>query len=153
LGALDENGFLKITGRKKDLLITAGGKNVAPAEMEGYMKSISGVAHAVVVGDRQPYLCALLVLDAEAIDDLVAKAGVADKDVAQLAKDPKIHEWLTTQVEEHCNTRVARYQTIKKIKVLPTDWTVESGEITPTMKIKRNVIAKRYQSEIDAFYA
>jgi long-subunit acyl-CoA synthetase (AMP-forming) len=153
LGSLDDEGFLRITGRKKDLLITAGGKNIAPAEMEGYMKSIFGVSQAVVVGDRQPYLCALITLDGEVLDELAKKVGVAGGSIEKLAADKKVEAWLTEQVEERCNQKVARYQTIKKLKVLPSEWTVDSGEVTPTMKIKRNVVSKRYAGEIAAFYA
>ena len=153
LGSLDSEGFLKITGRKKDLLITAGGKNVAPSEMEGYIKSIFGVSQAVVVGDAQPYLCALVTLDSEVLEDFATKVGVDKAAIEQLADDARVQAWVMEQVETRCNAKVARYQTIKKVKILPTDWTVDTGEVTPTMKIKRNVVSQRYASEISAFYA
>ena len=152
LGSLT-GGLLKITGRKKDLLITAGGKNVAPSEMEGYLTSIFGVAQAVVVGDGQPYLAALLTLDGEALTDLAAKVGVGVGTVASMAGDPRVHEWVSAQVEERCNVRVARYQTIKKFEILPTEFTVDTGEVTPTMKIKRNVVNEKYAEQIAGLYS
>ncbi len=153
LGTLDQDGFLRITGRKKDLLITAGGKNVAPAEMENYLRGIPGVGQAVVVGDRQPYLCALLILDEEALPDLCKEAGVPIAPLAQIATDPKIRAFLESRVEQDCNGRVARYQTIKKFEVVPRAFSVETGELTPTMKIKRNVVNEKYAALISKMYA
>ena len=153
LGAFDADGYLKITGRKKDLLITAGGKNVAPAEMEGYVNQIRGIAQAVVVGDRMPFLAALLVLDPENLDGLAADAGTQKDSLENMAKDPKVEKHLSAAIEAHCNTKVARYQTIKRIRVLPVAFSVDGGELTPTMKIKRNVIAQKYASEIESLFA
>jgi len=153
LGSFDNDGNLKITGRKKDLLITAGGKNVAPAEMEAHLKGILGVGQAVVVGDRQPYLCALLVLDPEARDELCNKLGIPNDSLENIASSDKLQAYLTQRVEEDCNKKVARYQTIKKFKVLPVEFSVETDELTPTMKIKRNVVNKKYKGEIEALYA
>jgi long-subunit acyl-CoA synthetase (AMP-forming) len=153
LGAIDSGGYLKITGRKKDILITAGGKNVAPAEMEGHITQIPGVAQAVVVGDRQPFLTALVVLDAENLDTLAAAAGVERASLETLASDPKVKAHLTARVEADCNAKVARYQTIKQITVLSVPFTVDTGELTPTMKLKRNVVTVKYAAQIDAMYA
>jgi long-subunit acyl-CoA synthetase (AMP-forming) len=153
LGSLDEDGFLTITGRKKDLLITAGGKNVAPAEMENHLQGIPGVGQAVVVGDRQPYLCAILALEEEAIPDLCKAAGVPVAPLAEVAANQKIHAFLADRVESDCNSKVARYQTIKKFEVLPHMLSVEGGELTPTMKVKRNVINEKYKAIIDGMYS
>jgi long-subunit acyl-CoA synthetase (AMP-forming) len=153
LGALDDDGFLSITGRKKDLLITAGGKNVAPAEMENHLQGIPGVGQAVVVGDRQPYLCAILALEEEALPDLCNAAGVEVAPLAEIAGNEKVRAFLADRVESDCNTKVARYQTIKKFEVLPHMLSVEGGELTPTMKVKRNVINDKYKSVIDGMYA
>ncbi len=154
LGALDSDGYISITGRKKDLIITAGGKNVAPAEMEGHLQSIPGVGQAVVVGDRQPYLSALIVLDAEALPELEAAAAVAGlDDVAAAASNPAVKKFIEAQMEEVCNSKVARYQTIKKIRILPGVFSVDGGELTPTLKVKRNVVNEKYAKEIAAFYA
>lgn len=153
LGALDPEGYLRITGRKKDLIITAGGKNVAPAEMEGLLQSIAGVGQAVVVGDRQPYLAALLVLDPEALPELGKEAGVPVSDVSTMASDPKVIAFLKDQVESECNAKVARYQTIKKFEVLQTPFSVETGELTPTLKVKRNIVNEKYAKQIAQMYA
>ena len=153
LGTIDDDGFLRITGRKKDLLITAGGKNVAPAEMEGHLKGIPGIGQAVVVGDRQPYLCALLVLEEEAIPDLCKAAGVSEgRSIAEYASDADVQAFLQAQVESECNAKVARYQTIKKFEVLAEPFSVETGELTPTMKVKRNVVNEKYGDVIARLY-
>ena len=153
LGALDADGFLTITGRKKDLLITAGGKNVAPAEMENHLQGIPGVGQAVVVGDRQPYLCAILALEEEAIPDLCRAAGVPIASLAELARSEKVRAFLAGRIESDCNSKVARYQTIKKFEVLPHMLSVDGGELTPTMKVKRIVINDKFKAIIDGMYA
>ena len=154
LGRIDERGYISITGRKKDLIITAGGKNVAPAEMEGYLQAIPGVGQAVVVGDRQPYLSALIVLDPEALPALEEASGISGLgNVQTAASHAGVMRFIEEQTEKVCNSQVARYQTIKKIQVLPTVFSVEGGELTPTLKVKRNVVNEKYAKEIDAFYA
>ena len=154
LGAIDQDGYISITGRKKDLIITAGGKNVAPAEMEGYLQSIPGVGQAVVVGDRQPYLAALIVLDAEALPELEVAAQISGlTDVATAARNPEVKRFIEEEMQQVCNAKVARYQTIKKIKILPSAFSVEGGELTPTLKVKRNIVNEKYAKEIAAFYA
>ncbi len=153
LGSIDDQGLVRITGRKKDILITAGGKNVAPAEMEGYIKSIQGISQAVVVGDRKPYLTALVTLDGEVLEDLASAAGVTPSDVATMADQAQVHDYLMGEIASRCNERVASYQTIKKIKILPVEFTVDTGEVTPTMKVKRNVVNTKFSSDIEAFYA
>ncbi len=152
LGTLDNDGFLSITGRKKDLLITAGGKNIAPAEMENHLQGIPGVGQAVVVGDRQPYLCAILALEEDAIPDLCKSAGVPVGPLAEIASNGKVHAFLADRIELHCNSKVARYQTIKKFEVLPHMLSVEADELTPTLKVKRNVINAKYKAIIDSMY-
>ncbi len=153
LGAIDEDGYISITGRKKDLIITAGGKNVAPAEMEGYLQSIPGVGQAVVVGDRQPYLAALIVLDAEALPELEVAAQISGlTDVATAARNPKVKRFIEEEMQHACNAKVARYQTIKKITILPSTFSVDGGELTPTLKVKRNVVNEKFAKEIAALY-
>ena len=153
LGSLDADGFLKITGRKKDLLITAGGKNVAPAEMEAHISQIQGVGQVVVVGDRKPYLTALVTLDPESLDLLAKAAGVDTAPLPELASKPQVHDHLMGQIEAGCNQAVARYQTIKKIRVLDHEFSVEGGEMTPSMKVKRNVVTERYADAIESMYS
>jgi len=152
LGTLDEDGFLSITGRKKDLLITAGGKNIAPAEMENHLQGIPGVGQAVVVGDRQPYLCAILALEEDALPDLCKAAGVPLAPLAEISSNKKIRAFLADRVETDCNSKVARYQTIKKFEVLPHMLSVEADELTPTLKVKRNIINAKYKAIVDSMY-
>jgi long-subunit acyl-CoA synthetase (AMP-forming) len=154
LGEMDADGFLKITGRKKDLIITAGGKNVAPAEIEGLLQALPGVGQAVVVGDRQPYLCALLVLDHEALPALAKAAGVEPADARTLATSDTVRAYLHAQIDgPNINGKLARYQTVKKFELIHEPFTVEGGELTPTMKVKRNVVNDKYAAAIDAMYA
>jgi len=152
LGTLDRDGFLSITGRKKDLLITAGGKNVAPAEMENHLQGIPGVGQAVVVGDRQPYLCAILALEEDALPDLCKAAGISLAPLAEVAVNGRVRTYLADRVELDCNSKVARYQTIKKFEVLPHMLSIEGDELTPTMKVKRNIINAKYKAVIDGMY-
>lgn len=152
LGCFDDEKNLVITGRIKELLITAGGKNVAPVEMENHIKGIPGVGHAVVVGDRMPYLVALLTLSPETAPELAQQAGVAPATIGELAVNSKVVEYVRGQIEAQCNAKVARYQTIKKFTILPHELSVEGGELTATMKLKRKPIVERYASEIAAMY-
>lgn len=151
IGELDAQGFLRITDRKKDLIITAGGKNVAPQNIEKLLKGIRGVGQAVVIGDRQKYLVALLTIDPEGGPVLAGLHGWPTAP-AELA----VHPGFLAQVQagvDQVNQSLARYETIKHFAVLPTDFTVEGGELTPTQKIKRAVVASRYAAEIAALYA
>jgi long-subunit acyl-CoA synthetase (AMP-forming) len=152
IGEIDDEGFLQITDRKKDLLITAGGENIAPQVIEGQLKGIPAVSQAVVVGDRQKHLAALLTLDETKLELVIAESGSSAKTMADAAKDEKVRAWLMAQVEE-INKRLARVQSIKKIAVLPADLSIEAGELTPTMKVKRKVVNKKYEDVITAFYA
>jgi long-chain acyl-CoA synthetase len=152
LGTLDPEGYLTITGRKKDLLITAGGKNIAPAEMENHLQSIPWISQAVVVGDRQPYLCALLAIDDEALPAVCQAAGVQILAREEMAANPKLRSLLADHIESHCNSKVARYQTIKKFEIFPRMLSVEGDELTPTLKIKRNIINDKYRALIDGMY-
>jgi long-subunit acyl-CoA synthetase (AMP-forming) len=151
IGEFDADGFLKITDRKKDLLITAGGENIAPQVLEGRLKAITALSQAVVIGDRQKFLSALVTLDEAKLEDTVRQAGSSARSMDEAAADPKVHAWLMGQVEE-INKTLARVQTIKKIKVLPAELSIEAGELTPTMKIKRKVVNTKYAGDIAAFY-
>jgi len=151
LGSVDEDGFIKITGRKKDIIITAGGKNITPANLENEIKQHPLVSQCVVVGDRQPYLVALVTLDPE---EAVAYAKEHDlpEDPEQLASNPDIR----TAVEEHVdevNEKFARVEQIKKIAILPRDLSQEGGELTPTLKVKRAVVAEKHAAAIEKLYA
>lgn len=152
LGAFDDEGNLVITGRIKELIITAGGKNVAPVELENYIKSIPGLGHVVVVGDRQPYLCALVTLSPETVAELCKKAGVPEGNIAEVSQQKKVRSYVGEQIEKVCNAKVARYQTIKKFEIFPHEFTVDGGELTATMKLRRNVINDKYADVIAGFY-
>jgi len=152
LGSVDDEGNVSITGRMKEILITAGGKNVAPAEMENHIKSIEGIGQVVVVGDRKPYLCALITLDPENVNEIASASGLPGRDLETLVAEPQFHAWLEDRIETVCNQKVARYQTIKKFHLFPHDFSVEGGELTPTMKLRRKEIHAKYQDIIEGLY-
>lgn len=152
VGELDSDGFLQITDRKKDLLITAGGENIAPQVIEGKLKSIPIVSLAVVVGDRRKHLSALLTLDPERLDDELESAGSPATSLAEAAQCAQVRAYVQRQIDE-VNEGLARVQSIKKFIILPGEFTIEGGELTPTMKVKRKVVNERYAAEIEAFYA
>lgn len=151
IGEIDPEGNLKITGRIKDLIITAGGKNIAPVELESYLQQIDGIGQAVVVGDRRPYLAALLTLDPEALPRLAETYGVSATPAA-LASCDAFRQAVEAAVESTCNAKVARVQQVKRVRVLDVEFSPERGELTPTMKIRRNVINERFAANIDAIY-
>ena len=150
IGEIDGD-FVRITDRKKDLLITAGGENIAPQVIEGKLKNIVWVSQAVVVGDRKPFLSALLTLDEEQFARMCEESGSTAKNVAEASADEKVQAFLMKAVEQ-VNGGLARVQTIKKICILPADLSIEGGELTPTMKIKRKVIRAKYEAQIAGFY-
>jgi len=152
IGTIDASGFLQITDRKKDLIITAGGENIAPALVEGYLKGIPVVSQAVVIGDRQRYLSVLLTLNADRIKQDAESCGSGASDAESAAGDEKFLGFLQRQIDA-VNSRLARVQAVKKFKVLPTEFSIEGGELTPTMKVKRKVVTEKYKREIDQLYS
>jgi long-chain acyl-CoA synthetase len=151
IGEIDSDGYLSITGRKKDIIITAGGKNITPANLEAEIKQHPLVSQCVVVGDRRPYLVALVTLDPEAAAAYAAENDLPD-DPAALAANADVHASIMAHVEQ-VNARFARVEQVKKIEILPEDLSQENGELTPTMKVKRNVVADKYAEQIEALYA
>jgi long-chain acyl-CoA synthetase len=151
IGEIDSDGFIKITGRKKDIIITAGGKNITPANLEAEIKQHPLVSQCVVVGDRRPYLVALVTLDPE---EAVAYAKDHDlsEDPAQLADNADIRAAIEAHVEK-INQNFARVEQVKKIAILPHDLSQENGELTPTLKVKRAVVAAKHEPEIEQLYA
>ena len=148
LGYLDDDGFLFINGRKKDILITAGGKNITPANLENGIKQNRWVSQAVVVGDRRPYLVALLTLDPDEAPAFASQHGVAVEDLpASEAMRADIQKTVDT-----VNAEVGPVEQVKKFVILPHDLTQETGELTPTMKVKRNVVNEKYEREVEALY-
>lgn len=152
IGEIDSEGFLKITDRKKDLLITAGGENIAPQVLEGHLKAIPVVGQAVVVGDRMKFLAALVTLDPERFLTEAAVAGSPAKTMAEAASCDTFKKHLQKQIDE-MNLKLARVQTIKKFVVVPAEFTIDGGELTPTMKVKRKVVNEKYKVEIASMYA
>lgn len=149
-----EDGWLAITGRKKDILITAGGKNVAPAKIEGKLSQLPGIGQAVVVGDRERFLAALLVIDPEALPELRDRLGLGSgATVADVAASDKFDALLREGVDKDVNPELARYEQIKKFTVLPNEFSVDTGELTPTMKVKRNVVNEKFAAQIKAMFA
>ncbi|WP_026454075.1 AMP-dependent synthetase/ligase [Saccharomonospora iraqiensis] len=153
LGQLDEDGFLKLTGRKKEIIVTAGGKNVAPSGLEDTLKSKPLISQAMVVGDQRPFIGALITVDEEFFPTWKQQHGKpADATVADLADDPQLRADVQAVVDE-ANTFVSNAEAIKKFVVLPHDFTEAGGEITPSMKLKRNVVGKNYAEAIEQLYA
>ncbi|MCB9730397.1 MAG: AMP-binding protein [Deltaproteobacteria bacterium] len=152
IGVIDPDGFLRITDRKKDLIITAGGENVAPQLIEGQIKAIPVVAQAVVIGDRRKFLSALLVLDSEQVAATAEALGSPARTSAQAAECPKFRAHLQQELDE-LNKSLARVQTIKKFTILPEEFSIEGGEMTPTMKVKRKVVNEKYSGAIETMYA
>ncbi|MCA9522056.1 MAG: long-chain fatty acid--CoA ligase [Myxococcales bacterium] len=150
VGVIDEAGFLRITDRKKDLIITAGGKNVAPQNIEKLLKDHPLLSQAVVIGDRHKYLTALLTLDGEALKSFAKTHGVPQSP-DEASKSRVVKETIQSHIDQ-VNAVLARYETIKKFTVLPADFSTDGGELTPTLKVKRKVVNEKYAEQIAAMY-
>jgi long-chain acyl-CoA synthetase len=150
LGAVDEDGYVRITGRKKDIIITAGGKNLSPANMENDLKLCRWISQAVMHGDRRPYPVALITLDAEEVGPWAAKEGIPT-DVPALATHPAVRALIQEALDD-VNTRYAKVAQVKKFAILDHDLSVETGELTPTLKVKRRVVEEKYAETLDGMY-
>ncbi|MFW5875765.1 MAG: AMP-dependent synthetase/ligase [Myxococcota bacterium] len=148
LGHLDDHGFLHVTGRKKDIIITAGGKNVAPKNIEHSLKNHELINEAVVIGDRRKYLTVLLTLDPETSEAWAEKHGVSPD---ALADDSRLHAEIQRAVDE-VNEHLARVEQVKRFTILPRNLTIEDGELTPTLKVKRNVVSDHFAPQIESMY-
>ena len=148
LGSFDDEGFLSITGRKKELIITSGGKNIAPAGIEALLKEHELVSEAVVIGDDRRFLTALLTLDEEAIVGFREKHGID----GEAHQHPTVLETVGKGVES-TNQRVARVETVRDFRILPRSLTLEDGELTPTLKVKRRVVHEHFADLIEEMYA
>ena len=153
VATIDEDGYVRIVDRKKELIINAAGKNMSPQNIEGTIKvSCPMVLSSVAIGDDRPYITALLTLDPDACAAYAAKAGLADATPEALAQDPGVQAIVQTGIDA-ANAKLARVEQIKKFTILPTPWMPGGDELTPTMKLKRKVIAEKYATEIDALYS
>jgi len=152
LGALDEDGYLTITGRKKEILVTAGGKNVAPAVLEDRLRAHWIVSQCMVVGDARPYVAALVTIDPESFPVWKEEHG---KDpgatVADLVEDPDLLASVQHAVDE-ANRAVSTAESIRRFRVLPIDWTEEGGQLTPSMKLRRSVVMAESAADVEALY-
>jgi long-chain acyl-CoA synthetase len=146
LGAIDADGYVSITGRKKDIIITAGGKNLTPANLEGDLRMSRWISQAVMFGDRKPYPVALITLDAEQIVPWAEAHGLPT-DLDALAAHPEVRALIQADLDA-VNANYAQVEQIKRFAILPRDFTLDAGELTPSLKLKRNVV---YSSYADAF--
>ena len=152
LGELDSDGFLKITGRKKEILVTAGGKNVPPAVLEDRLRAHRLVSQCIVVGDQRPFIGALITLDQEALPQwLESKGKPADQSLEQLREDPELKAEIDAAVKD-ANKAVSQAEAIKKFTILTTDFTEDNGMLTPSLKLKRAVVMKEFGNEVESLY-
>jgi long-subunit acyl-CoA synthetase (AMP-forming) len=151
IGELDEDGYLKIVDRKKELIITAGGKNISPANLESKLKAHPLIGTACVIGDKRPYLTALVVLDPDVAPVWAQQEGLGTASLAEIAAHEKLRAEVQAAVDQ-LNSEVSNVEGIKKFTVLSEDWPPGGDELTPTMKLKRKPIAEKYAAEIEAMY-
>jgi long-chain acyl-CoA synthetase len=151
LGAIDDEGYLKITGRKKDIIITAGGKNLTPANIENDLKQSRFISQAVMYGDRKPYPVALITLDPEEVLPWAKDQGLPE-DLGELAESEKVREMVQKELDR-ANANYAQVEQVKKFTILDHDLSVETGELTPTLKVKRNVINDHYKELFESMYS
>lgn len=152
IGEIDDDGFLKITGRKKELLVTAGGKNVAPAVLEDRLRAHFLVSQCIVVGDGQPFIAALVTIDPDAFPAWAKANGKpAGLTIAEAVNDPELNAAIQEAVND-ANKAVSNAEAIKKFAILPVDWTEEGGQLTPSLKLKRNVVMNEFAPEVNSLY-
>ena len=151
IGTLDDDGFFAIVDRKKELIITSAGKNIAPSNIESYLKESPIIGHAMAIGDSRPYVVAVLTLDGEIAPLVAQQMGIEATDLAELAQHPQILAMAQAAVDS-ANERLSRPEQIKAFELLPVEWTAESEELTPTLKLKRRVVNSKYADVVDRLY-
>lgn len=152
IGEFDNNGFLRITDRKKDIIVTSGGKKVAPQKIENMMKTKRYISQFVAVGDKRNYLVGLVGIEKGRFIEILESIGLAkDCSLSEIANHPKIHDMVMSEVEE-VNQELAKFETIKKIFIVPEEFTVEKGFLTPSLKVRRKIVLERYKDQINAMY-
>ena len=153
IGEIDANGFLRITDRKKDIIVTAGGKNVAPQNIENLLKlRCPYVSHVVVHGDKRNFCSALVTINEEETAKWARENGISYNSYADLAERPEVRDLVQAGIDT-LNSELASYETIKKFAILEQDLSLETGELTPKMSVKRRVVEKKYQRILDGFYS
>ncbi|MCW2901661.1 MAG: AMP-dependent synthetase and ligase, partial [Streptosporangiaceae bacterium] len=153
LGSLDSDGFLKVTGRKKEILVTAGGKNVAPGPLEDRLRAHPLISQCLVVGDGKPFISSLITLDPEAMGPWKSQHGRPQSmTIAELRDDPEVIKEIDGAVAT-ANASVSRAEAIKKYRILDVDFTEAGGHMTPSLKVKRHAVAEDFATEIDALYS
>jgi len=152
IGAIDADGYLSILDRKKELIITSGGKNIAPLPIESAFNTDPFIERVVLIGDQRNYLTALVCLELGVVRDWAAKQGLRASTHQELANDPDVRNLIGESIAR-VNGKLSRYEQIKKFAILEHSFTPQSGEITPTEKLKRRVIAEKYRAVIDGLYA
>ena len=153
LGAIDADGFVTITGRKKEIIVTAGGKNVSPAQLEDSLRAHPLISQVMVVGDGRPFVGALIILDPEALPGWKERHGLsADTSIDQLVENKDLVAEIDAAIAD-TNKKVSHAEAIKKIRILNVDWTQETGELTPKMSLKRAVVMKQYEGEVEKIYS
>lgn len=152
IGFIDDEGYLHITDRKKDIIITAGGKNIAPQNIENLIKSDSYIQEVILYGDKRPYVTALVVPNFDALKGLALRQGIPYVTVEELMQHPRVYDFIAKRIEDK-QKDLARYEKVKKFTLLDRNLTIESGEITPTLKVKRKVISEKYKEIFDKMYA
>ncbi|HVK62215.1 MAG TPA: long-chain fatty acid--CoA ligase [Bdellovibrionales bacterium] len=151
IGEISPEGYLRITDRKKDLIKTAGGKYVAPQKLEGLLKANRFISQVHIHGDQKKYVVAILTLNMDAVEKYASEHDISYKDASSLVENPKIKELVRMAVAD-CNSQLASWESIKNFAVLPREFSIESGELTPSLKVKRKVVDQNYRSMIDALY-
>ncbi len=151
IGTIDGDGFLVITDRKKDLIVTAGGMNIAPQNIENLLKADPFISQVMIYGDRRPYPVALITVNPEELSKFAREQGILTSEAAAIVKHPKVVERVGRTVEEK-NTQLQSYAKIKRFTVLATDFTLDGGELTPTLKVKRRVVSQKYKDTIEELY-
>jgi long-chain acyl-CoA synthetase len=151
VGSIDADGYLKITDRMKDIIITAGGKNITPSELENELKFSPYVTDAVVIGDRRPYLTVIIMIDQENVEKYAQDHDVPFSNYASLTRTPEVQALIQAEIER-VNGQFARVEQIKKFFLLETQLSAEDEELTPTMKLKRKLVQQKYAPQIDAMY-
>ncbi|HET6815597.1 MAG TPA: AMP-dependent synthetase/ligase [Mycobacteriales bacterium] len=153
IGELDSDGYLRITGRKKELIVTAGGKNVAPAVLEDRLRAHPLISQCMVVGDQKPFIACLVTIDEEAFPDWKSKNGKpADASVSDLSDDEDLRAAVQAAIDD-ANKAVSKAEAIKAFRIVEDDWTIETGHLTPSLKLKRNVVLKDHEKDIQALYS